>query len=533
MKKLFLTVVAATLALAALTGAAGAQNVSAREHLFVGFSKAPGVAERALVARHGGTVRFSFPEVAALAIDLDSAKVGDLARASGVRYVEQDPVRTPLGLADAELTPSLSNGLYGLITTHAVNAQNSGYTGVGAKACVTDTALDITHPDIAGNFVGGHDSFGGGNTVDASTLGVSETELHATHVSGTLLGVKNSVGVFGVAYGAKLYEARVLGTQSDGSVSGSTSQIMDGARWLANQGCHVINMSLGGGLKSRTEEALYNELAGAPTNTLIVAASGNGGRTRISYPAAYPVVLSVGAVDRDSVHASFSNTGTGLDISAPGVGVLSSVPAGQGRDASVSVGGTTYAAAGMEFSPTTNGVTGTLVNCGYGTKAADCGASPPTGFVALIKRGSPSGKSVTFATKVASAQAAGAAAAIIYNNVAGAFGGTLTTEDNNGTPWIPAVSVSDTDGATLLTKLGQATTVVNRPTSWDTWEGTSMATPHVTGVAALLLGKNATLTPSQLTSKLTSTAHDLGVTGYDTTYGYGLVDATAALAATP
>jgi len=60
-----------------------------------------------------------------------------------------------------------------------------------------------------------------------------------------------------------------------------------------------------------------------------------------------------------------------------------------------------------------------------------------------------------------------------------------------------------------------------------------MATPHVTGVAALLLGKNATLTPSQLTSKLTSTAHDLGATRYDTTYGYGLVDATAALAATP
>ena len=65
--------------------------------------------------------------------------------------------------------------------------------------------------------------------MDVFDLGVAATEHHATHVSGILLGVNNNVGIFGVATQAKLYEARVLGTQPDGSVSGETSQVMAGA----------------------------------------------------------------------------------------------------------------------------------------------------------------------------------------------------------------------------------------------------------------------------------------------------------------
>jgi serine protease len=336
-----------------------------------------------------------------------------------------------------------------------------------------------------------------------------------------------------VAPGARLYLARVLGTQSDGSVSGSTSQIMAGVDWLVHTaGCKVVNQSLGGGVKSRTEEAFYNQIAA--DGALVVAASGNDGTTRISYPAAYASVMSVGAVDSSNAHASFSNTGKGLDISAPGVGVLSSVPNGQGRDAFVTSGATTYGALGFEFaSPTgTGGITATLVNCGYGESATSCPAGS-TGKIALIKRGSPSHRSVTFATKIQNAMAAGAAGAIVYNNVDGGFTGTLGTADNGGTPWIPTVSVSLADGGTLLTKVGTSVTLVNAPTRWDFFDGTSMATPHVAGVAALVLGKNGNLSPSQVRSILTSSAHDLGAAGYDTTFGYGLVDATAAIAATP
>lgn len=514
--------------LALLSTAPAAAAASPRQHLFVGFISAPGAAERALIQRLGGTVRFSFPSVQALAIDLAGDRVAALSRAPGVTYVEADPVRTPLDLTTAQLVPDISNGLYGLVTTHAVAAHNAGYTGNGVKACVADTGLDTTHPDIADNFVMGYNVFDNNNDVDVFSLGVEATETHATHVSGILLGVDNSVGILGVAPGAQLYEARVLGTQTDGSVSGTTSQVMAGVQWLAGQGCKVINMSLGGGSRSRTEEALYKQVTAG--GTLIVAASGNDSAKKLSYPAAYPEVLAVGAVDRNNAIAAFSNTGHGLGLVAPGVDNLSSVPAGQGTNAFVTVGTSTFGALGMEFAPktTTSGVTGTLVDCGLAATAADCGASPPAGFIAVIERGTYS-----FAQKVDSAMGAGAAGAIIYNNVSGNFNGTLGTADDNGTPWIPAVSLSMEDGLLLVPHAGESTTLVAAPYDWDVFSGTSMATPHVSGVAALLYGKNPSLTVSQITDILEATAQDLGRHGYDTTYGFGLVDATAALAATP
>jgi serine protease len=497
---------------------------SSREHLIVGFNKTPGAAEHALVERYGGKVRFSFPSVKALAIDLDSAKIGVFAREGGISYVEKDSIRKPLDLSKEQLVPALENGLYGLITTHAVEAQAAGYTGAGIKACVADTGLDTTHPDIAANFVAGKDIFGGTNSVDVFKLGVAATEHHATHVSGILLGVNNSVGILGVAPQAKLYEARVLGTQPDGSVSGETSQVMAGVQWLADQGCRVINMSLGGPDRSQAEQALYQQVIA--NGHLIVASSGNDASSRPSYPAGYDVdgLLSVGAVDRNNAHASFSNTGGTVDLSGPGVDVLSSFPKDQGRNASVTTT-QTFEAFSLEFAGTTSakGITKTLVSCGLAVSPTDC-PTTVTGNIALIQRGS-----VTFAQKVASAMTAGAVGAIIYNNAPGNFNGTLGATTNNGTPWIPAVSVSQADGQTLLTQVGSKATLLNAPYAWDFLSGTSMAAPHVSGVAALLFGQRPGLTPLQVVSILESTATDLGPVGYDPTFGWGLVHATAAL----
>jgi serine protease len=528
-KNVFLAVLAASLAVFALTASASAQSAAAREHVLVGFAKTPGASERALVQRHGGTVRFAFPSVNAFAIDLDSEKIGALARESGVRYVEQDPVREPLGLADSQLTPSLTNGLYGLITTRAVNAHDARETGAGVKACVADTGLDTRHPDIAPNFVAGNDVFGGG-TVDVFDDGVAATETHGTHVAGTVLAADNRVGVLGVAPNASLYHARVLGTQTDGSVSGTSSQVMAGVQWLADQGCKVVNMSLGGGSPSRTEQNLYAQLHAA--GTLIVAAAGNDGRNRLSFPGAYETVVSVAAVDVNNTIASFSNTGKGLDLAAPGVLVLSSVPSGQGFEAAVSAGGSSYRAFGMEFAgfTTSTGFTDTLVSCGLATAASDCVGAPVDGsWIALIQRGS-----ISFAAKVENAMTAGADAAIIYNNVAGDFVGTLgTATTSGGGAWIPAVSVSDAAGAALTGQVGNSATVLNIASAWDHFDGTSMATPHVSGVAALVFGASPGISPTQVESILKSTAQDLGKPGYDTTYGFGIPQADAAAAAAP
>jgi subtilisin family serine protease len=521
-------------AIALIAGVSAATSAPPVNHLMIGYDHAPTAADQAYVKSLGGTIRFSFPSINVLAVDLPANRAADASKGQGVSYVENDPARAPLTLSSdlqsAELTPSLDNGLYGLLTTHAVEAQAAGYTGRGVKACVADTGLDTTQVDIAPNFVAGFDAFDPAKpTVDVNQLGVAATETHATHVSGIILGAINGHGIHGVAPNAKLYEARVLGTQPDGvTVEGSTSQVMAGVAWLASQGCKVINMSLGGGDRSQAEEALYNQIRN--NGTLIVVASGNDSANLPSFPGRYQSVVTVGAVDRNNHLASFSNTGAQLDLVAPGVDNLSSFPHLQGRDAEVAFGSHTYMGNPAEFSSATDGVTGPFVNCGKMLTATDCGTTPSGTWVALVQRGS-----ATFAVKAHNAKAAGASAVLLYNNTTVPVSPTLGTPTDNGTPWLPTIIVSQADGQAIVAGLATTPTgtLYNIATDWNLDSGTSMATPHVSGVAALIFGKNPKLTPDQVETILERTATDLGVPNYDTTYGWGLVNAQAALAATP
>jgi subtilisin family serine protease len=483
----------------------------------VGFDRTPGASERALIARNGGSVVHEFPSIGVLAVSLEDARVGDLARERGVSYVEVDEPRYPLGLADAQLSPSLSNGLYGLIRTRAVDAHAAGYTGSGITVCVVDTGIQASHVDIGGLTLGKDFVDDDDNPTYDSVPGSPES--HGTHVAGTIVGRNNSAGVIGVAYSANLIHVRVLTNEG-----GTTSDVMAGVDFCRDNGADVVNMSLGGGSKSRSEENLYKSVD--DSDVLIVAAAGNDGRSRLSYPAAYTNVLSVAAVDVNNQIASFSNTGRGLDVAAPGVLVLSSVPTGLGSEASVTAGGTDYRAFGMEFAGTTSGITGPLVNCGLADSTSSCGSGLPATYVALIQRGS-----ISFADKVTNVMAQGADAAIIYNNASGDFVGTLGAAG----AWIPTVSVSGATGEALLPLAGSGSsaTVVNQASSWDHFDGTSMATPHVAGVAALVWSKNPGLSDEAVEAAIKSTALDLGAAGYDTTYGYGLPQADAAIAAAP
>jgi len=483
---------------ALIAGASTATSAPSREHLLVGYNHAPTAADRAAIASVGGKIRREFASIGALAVDLPSGKAASIRSQSGVSYVETDGVRTPLSLSGTlptmQLVPSLDNGLYGLVTTHTVEAQAAGNIGSGVTACVADTGLDTNHPDIAPNLVDTYDVFSGTSglhATDVYALGVQRTETHATHVSGIVLGANNGLGIVGVAPGAKLKEARVLETHADGTVSGETSEVMAGVQWLAEHGCQVINMSLGGGDRSQAEAALYNHIRN-DLHVLIVVASGNDASKKVSFPGGYQSVLTVGAVDSSNQLASFSNTGAQLDVVAPGVDNLSSFPVTEGRDAFATIGSTTYA---------------------------------------LIQRGA-----VSFAQKVDSAMQAGAAAAIVYNNAAngpGNFSGTLGTVDDNGTPWIPAISLSQTDGEAIAAAHPATASAFNVVMAWNYDSGTSMATPHVTGLAALILGKDPKLTPDQVETIIERHTTDLGVPNYDTKFGWGLINSNAALAATP
>lgn len=478
---------------------------------YVAFKNGVGNSERALLKSNGAAIREEFPELRVVEVSQRNPNaIAALAQNPNVEYVEEVPMRYKMDLGSAQAIPSLSNGLYGLLTTKATTVHGRGWTGTGIVVGVADTQLDIAHPDIAGN-LNAHANCVQTNPCSGSGW-QNDGETHATHVAGTILGVNNLQGVLGVAYGAKLVHARVLGP-----AGGSTSDIMRGVTWLKDHGAKIVNLSLGGGSKSRTEENFYKAMRNT-YGVIVVAATGNSGTNTVSFPAGYAINVAVGAVDVNDVVASFSQRGKNIDITAPGVMVLSSVPANTGSEANVTAG-SEHRAFGMEFAAHTNGVSGNLVNCLLG-QAGEFPAGV-AGNIALIQRGT-----IDFVTKATNAKNAGATAVVIYNNVAGDFTGTLGAAGAH----LPVVSVSQATGTALLSQASG--TVVNKISSWDHYDGTSMATPHAAGVFALLWAANPTMTANAIETTIKNNCDDKGASGYDTTYGYGRVNADKALIAT-
>jgi len=169
----------------------------------------------------------------------------------------------------------------------------------------------------------------------------------------------------------------------------------------------------------------------------------------------------------------------------------------------------------MDGSPTGT-ISAPLADFGLGGSVV---AGSMNGMVCLIQRGT-----YEFGVKVANCQASGGLAAVVYNNAAGSFGGTLGTTPSS----IPSVTASDTEGAAMKGQLGQTATVAVTASNYAYFDGTSMATPHVSAIAALIWSYAPKCTNAQVRTALTSTAMDLGATGRDTKFGYGLVQAQRA-----
>jgi serine protease len=274
-------------------------------------------------------------------------------------------------------------------------------------------------PDFsARQFVKGWDFIDHDNHAD-------DQESHGTHVAGTIAeATNNGRALTGLAYGVKIMPIRVLDAEGNGD--GAT--IARAIRWAARHGARVINMSVefesgmrAGDIPEVLSAIRYANHKGA----VMVAASGNEGDTRVTYPAAAPQVISVGATTVDGCQADYSNGGKRLDVVAPG--------------------------GGADAPNTDNPVD--LQNC-----------HPENRGRAIFQQ-------------------------------------------------------SFAHGVRRFTLVG--------------FEGTSFATPHVSAIAALIIATKrlgAHPTPAQVKQRIEDTAHDLGPPGYDERYGWGLVDAAAAIA---
>jgi len=463
---------------------------------------------KAAVQAMGGEVKVDLTNrsVNAIAATLPEGALNGLRNNPNVRLIEEDARVYPM----AETVP------YGITMVQADQLSDAG--AGGKNVCIIDSGYHAGHFDLQANPVNGLNLSGSGDPFIDSCG-------HGTHVAGTIAAVNNGDGVIGVMPGANinLTIAKVFG--DDDWTSGScgwsySSGVIEAAYACKDAGADVINMSLGGGGATSTAEDGFEDLL-VNFNVLSIAAAGNDGTTTMSYPASYPAVVSVAAIDDTKTVADFSQKNSAVELAAPGVGVLSTVPS---ISATAEVGGTSYMVSAIDRSASAT-ASGGLADGGLCDFAGNW-----SGKVVLCQRGS-----ITFNEKVANVESGGGAAAIIYNDVSGGFLGTL---DCNGPSWracssIPAVSTSDTDGADMLTKLGTSATVSTQATApadgYDSYNGTSMATPHVAGVAALVWSQVPTATATEIRDALAATAEDLGSAGRDNSYGYGLVQAKAAV----
>lgn len=478
----------------------------------------------------------TFDAIDGFAVDLTDAEAEEMRKSAGVRYVSRtiaihaaDSVTTPRLTPHAEASPLATKQTIppNIDLLHARDIWPLTRGG-NVNIAIFDTGVDYTHADLVGNIAGGYNTFTKQNDYN-------DDNLHGTHVAGIIGALDNDRGVVGVAPGAHMYAVKVL----DSGGNGSDENIVAAAGWVlaskhATGGNWIVSMSLGSHETTPAEEEAFQRLIAE--GVLCIAAAGNdGGFYDILYPAALPGVVSVGAIDNNRVRADFSNVGPTLNVVAPGVSILSTLPTASVRRAATNLTDGTVVPSAVITGGAFGDITGEWVYCAYGA----AGDFPPEtrGRIAVISRG----MSITFSEKVRNARAAGAIGAVIINNtLSNITTWTLITSiceglvchdnpDDLAYGWPIVVTMSNADGTHLMESAkGQPITLSTYLDDYGPLSGTSMATPHVTGVAALAWSLAPNATAKQVAAALRSSAIDLGTPGVDTLYGFGMVDAVAA-----
>ncbi|MCG7533854.1 S8 family serine peptidase [Pseudoalteromonas sp. OOF1S-7] len=430
-----------------------------------------------------------------------------------IKLIEVDQKRQLMGLYNDDAGDPMQQQVAPYAYYQSQANQVTFDANAGMKVCVIDSGLDMSNPDfIWGNITGDNDS-GTGNWYEHGGP-------HGTHVAGTVGAADNNIGVIGMAPGVDMHIIKVFNAEG----WGYSSDLAHAANLCSQAGANIISMSLGGGGANSTEENAFESFNNA--GGLVVAAAGNDGNNVRSYPAGYPSVMMIGANDADNNIADFSQfpscqSGKGknagedeticVEVTAGGVDTLSTYPAGLATSSSLSVDGAAFASSAMENS---GSVSSSIYFMGT-AEATDAGAS---GKVCLIDRGN-----ISFHDKVANCENSGGIGAIIINNEAGMLYGTLG--DTNTTS-IPAIGAAFEDRTALLGS--SSASIVIGTSDYGLMSGTSMATPAVSGIAALVWSNHPECTGQEIRAALKATAQDSGAAGKDVYFGYGIVKAADA-----
>lgn len=196
----------------------------------------------------------------------------------------------------------------------------AGYKGQNVKVAVIDTGLQKNHEDLSNNADTGKNFVNNAPGTDYN----NDNGDHGTHVAGIIAADDNGKGGVGIAPDARVRGYCVF--PADGGAD--SADVMRAVNAAVQDGNDIINMSLGSALYSADYEkviqAAYNK------GVAVFVASGNEDIGANAYPAAYKGAISVGAVDQNGARAVFSNYGSTVKLSFPGVHIYSTLPTGYG-----------------------------------------------------------------------------------------------------------------------------------------------------------------------------------------------------------
>lgn len=470
---------------------------------------------------------YRFKHGKAIAMSVPASQVDEVLSDSRVKEAEKD---AKMVMYQSEVGQEFMP--YGIITVQGDTdsipppAYSSGNCTdpESFKICVVDSGLLVSHPDIPYNESSA--------SIMGSEFGLdprlnwfdpSPGSSHGTHVTGTIIAKGgNGQGIQGVVYdeeGICLMISRVF----DSRGVQSSSFIMEAVEWCADNGANIINLSLGSSSRINTADRdAYNSIY-EDDGVLIIAAAGNAGTPTFSFPASLNSVVSVGATDQNDQRAQFSQYNSQVSLVAPGVDILSTISA-----SGLFVSSNPNVRLSNELMLFSIDLPDDLLSqelevfdCGLGLERCN-GAR---GKACLIQRGE-----ITFQKKAENCQRGGGVVAFIYNNGRSLFSGQLDDENNIS---IPVFGISGQAGSLILEELDDVstpTTISIRESagSYGFLDGTSMATPLVSGVAAKIWAARPGCTNVQIREALEQSALDLGTPGKDIEYGYGLVQAEAA-----
>jgi len=398
-----------------------------------------------------------------------------------------------------------------------------------AVVAVLDSGTNYNQEDLSGNMWTSSEGERGCDFIEADA-DPQDKNRHGTHVAGTIgASGNNGTGITGVCWKVQLMPVRVLGATG----GGTTAQLIAGIDFAVENGAHVINLSLGGSSGSNGDELSQAIERARDAGVLVVAAAGNSAADNDStniFPANYSLdnIISVAALSQDGSLASFSNFGDqSVDIGAPGVSVFSSFPGDYTQitdDFESGIGSWTSAGnagnwaitdiSGDDYlnDPSDDGPSSTDYNNNWDTTAYrsyDFSAGDVVTFSFLARfdiESSSSGGCFDTAAVVTSA-----GGGVPSTNVGGFFCGDTGSQtfgfarfftDAAGVSSYSAgfnltTDASQTRGGVAVDDV-EAEYLTYTTNAYEFLDGTSMATPHVAGLAALLKARNPDCTYSQI-----------------------------------